>query len=121
MNGQTPSHFLSASAYLFEGLKVPTDAQVAEFEADLAEEMSDVEDDALVNYPPPVAGVPFDNSNKCKICLVNPPQVLTLPCRHCAMCSVCNGHLQDRRCIYCRAIILEDMVIFVCCDIIIIH
>ena len=118
-NEWTPTQFLSASAYLFEGLKVPTDAQVAEFEADMAEILSDDSDDeddvnddvqAAVGPAPDVDNA---NANRCKVCLVNSQQVCTLPCRHVVMCQECDSNLQDRRCVYCRTPIAETIIVFI--------
>ena len=115
-NEWTPTRFLEASAHLFDNLKMPSDDDVQEFdeamrevlgEEDEEEEMiegeggaqdqSNVQPNAVQNL------APVRQFMVCKICLNEPLEVLTMPCRHLAMCQNCDANLQDRRCVVCRA------------------
>lgn len=119
-NEWTPTKFLEASAHLFESMKMPTDQDVAEFDEEmrelLGEEEEEEPDDVVdaeaaiddvtnIVQPIPAVDVVPNNHMLCKICLVEPLQVLAMPCRHLAMCQQCDEQLIDRRCVMCRAAI----------------
>ena len=44
-------------------------------------------------------------SEDCSVCLSLPVTVVTLPCRHAALCPPCLERLRDRRCPVCRGVI----------------
>ena len=121
--------FLEAAAHLHAKVPLPTDEEVEDYEfrlrieaeengEDLDAEGSDVEEEndpdeeeeAEVRVQAVQAEVPL--ANRCKVCLDAVANVVTLPCKHMAMCEQCSELLRDDRCPICRTQIVTQFTIF---------
>lgn len=64
----------------------------------------------------PTSPSPPRRSEDCSVCLSLPVTVVTLPCRHAALCPPCLERLRDRRCPVCRGVIQTHFELDVALD-----